>query len=154
MGCAVEIVSDAVQGAQRCLPSRGRALPIAAQHPAAGATDIDPHSVVVVQVDTERAMQLSSFGIDVMDSADSRWHYVTGSGGDGRFVLYAEEPTVFTEDVIPPAERLHDTLLTATFAEIAQIRTADRFSPNAEITIEVRANCYDPYVFSFITGDD
>ncbi len=148
LGC--EVVSDVVQEAQWCLPSRGKTLAIAAQHPPSGATGIDPHSAVVVQLDTDKLMALSHFGINVVDSADARWHYVTGGGADGRLMAY---PSVITAEGIPPERMRHETLMSATFDELANIRPEGRFSPNAKITVEVKANCYEPYTFSFITGD-
>ncbi len=155
LGCGVEIVSDLIGEAQyqmqSCVPTRGQELPILAQYPAAGATGVDPHSVVVVEIDTSQMADVRYFGITPQDSADSSWRYVTG-GGEGRLFAFVEVNGVTREDA-PDFNPILSQLHAVTFAEIATIRTRDSFSDNSVITIEVRANCYEPYIFSFTTGD-
>ena len=148
LGCG-EVVRDAFAHAQRCIPSTGKPLPIQAQYPEDGATNVDPQTVVVVQVDTAQTMALSSMRITPTDSAEPRWHYTTGMGADGRFITYPEH----FNNGSPPSPDYHDAMSAVTVAEAASLRAPGSFSPNATITIEVEANCYDVHRFSFTTAE-
>ncbi len=118
------------------------------QYPKPDATDVSPHSAVVVIIDQSKIDRISSSRITPIDSADSTWHYIT-LNTPNRLITWPE-----TQSQGEPDHSEFDFLQSASIEQIAAYRTTGNFSPNATITIEVEVNCYDVHRFSFETGSE